>query len=186
MFTCGFFFAWYSSNLHLWIAWQTMFTDRDFWTCFRVMSRRESCLFLMQCCPRAQQSRASSLDTPPVSKNLLMILCTVDEGSSTSLQFYIEGHFPEIVPQFLDTVCHRLKSLHHLCTWESLLLWNDLFISSRVTDLVPVYLSCCQMFLHLFFDLQPKIFPVFCCPCSNFSEMCCCHQPQNELIFSMK
>lgn len=29
--TYGFFFAWYSFTLHLWMALQSVFTDADFW-----------------------------------------------------------------------------------------------------------------------------------------------------------
>ena len=92
VFTYGFFFAWSSFHLHLWITWQTMFTDSDFWKhswVHTVVSSRESCLFIMQCCPRAWRSHASSFkfqpcpmhtDTSPDSLNLLMILCAVDGG----------------------------------------------------------------------------------------------------------
>ncbi len=91
MFTYGFLFAWYSFSWHLQMARWIVFTDSAFWKyswAYLVMSMTESCRWVMQCRLRARRSWASNkglrlcplrTEISPVSLNLLMMLCTVDD-----------------------------------------------------------------------------------------------------------
>ncbi len=98
MFTYGFLFAWYvhiwlpfSFSWHLQLARRIVFTDSGFWKyswAHLVMSMTESCRWVMQCRLRARRPRASNkglrpcplcTEISPVSLNLLMMLCTVDD-----------------------------------------------------------------------------------------------------------
>ncbi len=91
MFTYGFLFAWKSFSWHLQMAWRIVFTDSGFWKyswAHIVMSMTESFRWVMQCRLRAQRPQASNkglrpcplrTEISPVSLNLLMMLCTVDQ-----------------------------------------------------------------------------------------------------------
>ncbi len=91
MFTYGFLFAWYSFSWHLQMARWIVFTVSGFWKyswAHLVMSMTESCRWVMQCRLRARRPRASNkglrpcplrTEISPVSLNLLMMLCTVDD-----------------------------------------------------------------------------------------------------------
>ncbi len=91
MFTYGFLFAWKSFSWHMQMARQIVFTDSGFWKyswAHLVMSMTESCRWVMQCHLRARRPRASNkglqpcplrTDIYPVSLQLLMMLCTVDD-----------------------------------------------------------------------------------------------------------
>ncbi len=91
VFICGFLFAWMSFSWHLQMAWWIVFTDSGFWKyswAHLVMSMTESCRWVMQRRLRARRPQASSkglwlcplcTEISPVSLNLLMMLCTVDD-----------------------------------------------------------------------------------------------------------
>ncbi len=91
MFTYGFLFAWKSFSWHLQMARRIVFTDSGFWKyswAHLVMSMTESFRWVMQCRLRAQRPQASNkglrpcplrTEISPVSLNLLMMLCTVDQ-----------------------------------------------------------------------------------------------------------
>ncbi len=103
MFTYGFLFAWQSFSWHLQMARRIVFTDNGFWKYFwahLVMSMIESCRWVMQCRLRARRPRASNkglrpcpLHTEifPVSLNLLMMLCTVDDEISKAFAIWRRG-----------------------------------------------------------------------------------------------
>ncbi len=90
MFTL-FLFAWWSFSWHLQMARRIVFTDSGFWKyswAHLVMSITESCQWVMLCRLRARRPRASNkglrpcplhTEISPVSRNLLMMLCTVDD-----------------------------------------------------------------------------------------------------------
>jgi len=69
-----------------------------------VISMTKSHLFLMLCCLKAQRSWAKNIAICIDSPNFWVILFTVDDGIIVikSLQFYIEKHYSQIVPQFVD------------------------------------------------------------------------------------
>ena len=102
-----------------------------------------------QCCLRTWRPHTSSFDlrpcplhtdTPPDSLNLL-IWCTVDGG--------------------IFKVGDRWT--------ETLSLWNAPFISSHVTDLLPMNLVSCQLLLHfLNFYLHQLLFQTFVAPVPSF------------------
>ena len=111
-------------------------------------------MFLMWSRLRAQRSRIqfwpsalflvhrhSSWFSESFNDVLLMV------GSSKSLHFYSEEHFSEIVPQFFAD----WWTSANLYIWEDLPLWNALFISSQVIDLLTIEPIRCQMILQLFF-----------------------------------
>ncbi len=91
MFTYGFLFAWWSFSWHFQMAWRIVFTDSGFWKyswAHFIMSITESFRWVMQCCLRARRQQASNkglrpcplcTEISPVSFNLLMMLCTVDD-----------------------------------------------------------------------------------------------------------
>ncbi len=91
MFTYGFLLAWLSFSWHLQMAGRSVFTDSGFWKyswAHLVMSMTESCRWVMQCHLRARRPRVSNkglrpcplhTEISPVSLNLLMMLCTVDD-----------------------------------------------------------------------------------------------------------
>ncbi len=91
MFTYGFLFAWSSFSWHLQMARRIVFTDSGFWKyswAHLVMSMTESCRWVLQCRLRAWKPPASNkglwpcplrTEISPVSLNLLMMLCTVDD-----------------------------------------------------------------------------------------------------------
>ncbi len=78
-------------SLHLQMARRIVFTDSGFWKyswAHLVMSMTESCRWVMQCHLRARRPWASNkglrpyplrTEISPVSLNLLMMLCTVDD-----------------------------------------------------------------------------------------------------------
>ncbi len=90
MFTYGFLFAWQSFSWHLQMAQRIVFTDIGFWKyswAHLVMSMTESWRWVMQCCLKARKPQVSNKGLRPcllfieisaVSRNLLMMLCTVD------------------------------------------------------------------------------------------------------------
>ncbi len=124
MFTYGFLFAWYSFSWHLQMAWRIVFTNSGFlkfsWT-HLVMSMTESCRWVMQCHLRARRPRASNkglLPCPlrteiyPVSLNLLMMLCTVDDEICTAFAIWSWGTlFLKYSAIFLYAFFHRLERL---------------------------------------------------------------------------
>ncbi len=92
------------------------FTDSGFWKyswAHLVMSMTESCRWVMQCRLRARRPRASNeglqpcplrTKISPVSLNILMMLCTVDDEICKAFAIW---H----IPQSFYTLFHRLESL---------------------------------------------------------------------------
>lgn len=76
----------------------------------------------------------------------------------------------------------------HLCFSLSAMLFFFFFLlPNHVTNLLPFNLINCAMSQQVFF-LLPFFsnFPVFCCHCHNFFEMCCWNQIQNGQILLQK
>ncbi len=85
-----FLFAWQSFSWHLQMAQRIVFTDIGFWKyswAHLVMSMTESWRWVMQCCLKARKPQVSNKGLRPcpvfieisaVSRNPLMMLCTVD------------------------------------------------------------------------------------------------------------
>ena len=103
-------------------------------------------------------------------------------ASSKPLQFYV-GHFSEMFySHFRPSLAQNGEPL-------------PIFTSKRLylSEMLPLYpvilLTCCQLtklIAKCSFWIASFTFLFFCCPCSTFFEMHCCHQSLNELIFSMK
>jgi len=145
-----------------------VFTDSDFWKCswaHAVISLTESSLFLMQCRPRAWRSLASSIDLQPCplhsemspdSLNLLMILCTVDDGIFNTLTiFHLETQLWNLFSLLLQFSFRLLN----LCTFTSRRLFLLfyliilLLVGNYITLLqhVPLAVSFFLPFLIIFF-----------------------------------
>ena len=180
------------------MARQTVFTDNEFWRCFwahAMISITESCLFYMQClkingmgfiflpCPL-------HIEISPDSQNYFIMYCRL--WDIQSLQFYVEEHYSEMVPQYVDA---GFRSLVNLC--PSLLLRDCL---SKIQFLYPIMLLTCLHFNRLVANVPPAVyflqhalgwllyllFPDFYCRRPNFFETCCGHQIPNSSIFSIK
>ncbi len=124
MFTYGFLFAWYSFSWHLQMAWRIVFTDSGFWKyswAHLVMSMTESCRWVMQCRLRARRPRASNkglrpcplrTEISPVSLNLLMMLCTVNDEICKAFAIWCWGTLFLIkYSTIFYALFHRLESL---------------------------------------------------------------------------
>ncbi len=102
------------------LAWRT----RCLWFTTRISnlnsSMMESCRWVMQCHPRgARRPRASNkcllayplrTEISPVSLNLLMMLCTVNDEICKSFTIWCWVFFLSI-PQYFYALFHRLESL---------------------------------------------------------------------------
>ena len=80
------------------------------------VSMTESCLCLMQCCPRTWRSRGSIIDFHPYfpqrdSPNLFHVFCTVDDGIFKVFTILNWGTLLLICP----TICHNLSRVLNLC-----------------------------------------------------------------------
>ncbi len=127
MFTFGFLFALWSFSWHQKMAWQIVFTDSGFWKyswAHLIMSMTELCRWVMQCRLRARRPQASNkglLSCPlrteisPVSLNLLMMLCTVDEICK-AFAIWLWG----MLFLMYSTIFSRTLFTGHLYFWETL------------------------------------------------------------------
>ncbi len=121
---CMIEFSWHP-QMARWIV----LTNSGFWKCswaHLVMSMIESCRWVMQCCLRAKRPRASNkilqpcplrTEMSPVSLNLFMMLCTVD-----------------------DEVCKAIAILH----WGTLFLkCYAIFLRtlSQIAEPLPIFTS---------------------------------------------
>ncbi len=112
---------------HLQMAWRIEFTDSGFWKyswARLVMSMTESCRWVMQCRLRAWRPLAFNkglqpcplrTDISPVSLNLLMMLCTVN-----------------------DEICKAFAILH----WGTLFLkYSSIFLRtlSKIGEPLPIF-----------------------------------------------
>ncbi len=117
MFTYGFLFAWKSFSWHLQMAQWIVFTDSCFWKyswAHLLMSMTDSCRWVTQCQLRARRPRASNkgllpcplhTEISPVSHNLLMILCTVDDDICKAFTIWFWGRlFLKYSTIFLQTL----------------------------------------------------------------------------------
>ena len=97
---------------------------------------------------------------------------------SKSLQFYVQEHFSEIAPQFVNPIFCWLLYLCH-----SLLLNNS--VSPRCSFLNPItLLTCCNWHVPPavpFFNTTH--FSSLLLALSQVFEIGCCHQIHDELIF---
>ncbi len=139
----------------------------------------------MQCRLRARRSRASSMvfrpwplrtEIVPDSLNLWMILCTVDDDN-----FKLFAIFLILLHYFSPQHWGNWWSSSHLDFWETLPLWEALFIPNHVANwpnklqIGPPAVP--YMYIELF---RPLI-----ASCPNFFGMCSSHEIQNEPIFGM-
>ncbi len=116
MFTYGFLFAWWSFNWHLQMARRIVFNDSGFWKyswAHLVMS-----MTVMQCHLRARRPRVSNkglrpcplhTEISPVSLELLILLCTVDDEICKAFAIWCWGTL--FLKYTLYTLFHRLESL---------------------------------------------------------------------------
>ncbi len=110
-------------DCHLQMAWRIMITNSCFWKyswAHLVMSMTESCRWVMQCRLTAQRPRASNkgiwplrTDIYPVSLNLLMMLCTVDDEICKAFGIWHWGMlFLKYSTIFLRTLSQIGEPLH--------------------------------------------------------------------------
>ena len=89
--------------------------------------------------------------------------------------------FSEIVPHFFQQILLQIGELYLSLHREAL----SLKCSFHISDLLSVSIinfKCSS----ISFGFVPVTILVFCWPCCNCLEMCCCHQSENEPIFSVK
>ncbi len=118
---CMMRFSW-----HLQMARRIVFTDSGFWKyswAHLVMSMTESCWWVMQCLLRAQRPWASnkglrpcplSTEISPVSLNLLMMLCTVDDAICKAFAIWRWGMLFLKYSTIFYALFHRLRASAHL------------------------------------------------------------------------
>ncbi len=123
-----------------------MFTDNVFWKyswAHVVISITVAFLYVMQCRLRARRSRASSMvfrpwplrtEIVPDSLNLWMILCTVDDDNFKLCNFYLRNSFLILLHYFSPQHWGNWWSSSHLDFWETLPLWEALFIPNHVAN----------------------------------------------------
>ncbi len=123
-----------------------VFTDNVFWKyswAHVVISITVAFLYVMQCRLGPRRSRASSMvfrpwplrtEIVPDSLNLWMILCTVMMITSNSLQFFLwETPFWYCSTIFRHSI-GGIGDPSHLDFWETLPLWEALFIPNHVAN----------------------------------------------------
>ncbi len=134
-------FSWY-----LQMAWPIVFTNSGFWKyswAHLVMSMTESCWWVMQCRLRAQRPRPCPLCTEmyPVSLNLLMMLCTIDDEICTADDETLRNVVFKVFHNLFKHSFTDWRLLCHLYFWETLPLQDIFFysyisfIANYVTDL---------------------------------------------------
>ncbi len=124
-----------------------VFTDNVFWKyswAHVVISIRVAFLYVMQCRLRARRSRASSMvfrpwplrtEIVPDSLNLWMILCTVDDDNFKLFAIFLwETPFWYCSTIFSPQHWGNWWSSSHLDFWETLPLWEALFIPNHVAN----------------------------------------------------
>ncbi len=124
-----------------------VFTDNVFWKyswAHVVISITVAFLYVMQCHLRARRSRASSMvfrpwplrtEIDPDSLNLWMILCTVDDDNfKLFCNFSLRNSFLILLHYFLPQHWGNWWSSSHLDFWETLPLWEALFIPNHVAN----------------------------------------------------
>ncbi len=123
-----------------------VFTDNVFWKyswAHVVISITVAFLYVMQCRLRARRSRASSMvfrpwplctEIVPDSLNLWMILCTVDDDNFKLFAIFSEKLLSDIAPLFFAAALGNWWSSSHLDFWETLPLWEALFIPNHVAN----------------------------------------------------
>ncbi len=123
IFTYGFLFAWYSFSWHLQMTRWIVFTGSGFWKyswAHLVISMTESCRWVMHCHLRARRPRASNkglwlcplrTEISPVSLNLLMMLCTVDDEMCKAFPIWCWGMFLKYSTIFSCTLSQIGESL---------------------------------------------------------------------------
>ena len=124
-----------------------VFTDNVFWKyswAHVVISITVAFLYVMQCRLRARRSRASSMvfrpwplrtEIVPDSLNLWMILCTVDDDNFKLFAIFpLRNSFLILLHYFLPQHWGNWWSSAHLDFWETLPLWEALFIPNHVAN----------------------------------------------------
>ncbi len=123
-----------------------VFTDNVFWKyswAHVVISITVAFLYVMQCRLRARRSRASSMvfrpwplrtEIVPDSLNLWMILCTVDDDNFIISNFSLRNSFLILLHYFSPQHWGNWWSSSHLDFWETLPLWEALFIPNHVAN----------------------------------------------------
>ncbi len=124
-----------------------VFTDNVFWKyswAHVVISITVAFLYVMQCRPRARRSRASSMvfrpwplrtEIVPDSRNLWMILCTVDDDNFKFFAIFLwETPFWYCSTIFRRSIRGNWWSSSHLDFWETLQLWEAPFIPNHVAN----------------------------------------------------
>ncbi len=137
------------------MARHIVFTDSGFWKYYwahLVMSMTESCRWVMQCRLRAQRPQASNkglrpcplrTEISPVSLNLLMMLCTVDDEICKVFAIWRCGTlFLKYSTIFLHTLSQIGEPLP-IFTSERLCLSKTSLLANHVTDLMSINLISC-------------------------------------------
>ncbi len=108
-----------------------------------VISITVAFLYVMQCRLRARRSRASSMgfrpwplrtEIVPDSLNFWMILCTVDDDNFKVCNFSLRNSFLILLHYFSPQHWGNWWSSSHLEFWETLPLWEALFIPNHVAN----------------------------------------------------
>lgn len=166
---------WQSFNLHLWMArcsQEVIF--------HAVIYITESLLFITLCCQAASRL---IFDIIPMAQQFLQILWV--------FWWYLNADdYIFILDNFL--LLNVILKLFHILKMQPFFFFTDLPIftseklslrcsrANHVTDLLPINLISCIMFLQLFLLFVALIL------WGLFFLTCCWHQNQNELIFIMK
>ncbi len=166
-----------------------VFTDNVFWKyswAHVVISITVAFLYVMQCRLRARRSWASSMvfrpwplrtEIVPDSLNLWMILCTVDDDNFKLFAIFLwETPFWYCSTIFRRSIGGNWWSSSHLDFWETLPLWEALFIPNHV----PIDLISCKLVLQLFPYMYIYLFRPLIATCPNFFGMCSSHEIQTS------
>ncbi len=144
-----------------------VFTDNVFWKyswAHVVISITVAFLYVMQCRLRARRSRASSMvfqpwplrtEIVPDSLNLWMILCTVDDDNFKLFAISLwETPFWYCSTIFRRSIWGNWWSSSHLDFWETLPLWEALFIPNHVANWPNKLQLVLQLFLICIFNFS--------------------------------
>ncbi len=160
------------------MARRIVFTDSGFWKyswAHLVMSMTESCRWVMQCRLRARRPWASNkglrpcplrTEISPVSLNLLMMLCTVDDEICKAFAIWRWGTlFLKYSTIFLRTLSQIGEPLPSLLLRDYGSLRHP-FYSYHVTDLMSINLIVARCSPNWLF--QNVLLFSLCCPVPNF------------------